>query len=548
MASEPVLPPLIAGGGDNSSLADSAFEGSSSDPAVFSSDDLRDASCDDYVSSHRKRLYRGAWWGLNKTRRKLRRTIDSGVFMGSEGTDGSADDVLEELHGRSPLSTGINGEVRRPSAQGGLDIFSLASQRRQIQTISTHDNRFHPYSPASIAPRIAIESRADNIIGRCLEGGVDRVDLSGQRLNFLSNSTISQLKHLVKTPQYESASLDSDSFESMIPSIDLQLQSNLLRSLPSALFQLEHLTILNLRYNYLSELHPAIANLTNLEELHLDGNDLRYLPYEILKLLGKDGKLRRLLLCSNPLLKLAAEPIAGQTGLLSAADAVAEVVRARAHARAKDAEKRESVPAGEQQPSSQSHPSSNQPEDWEPRHLISTSLKLLAIDGSLYTNPTSTITPPCPIISSSAGSSLGVATPGPPSSVFTSSSVSAAPSLFETALRVCHSNDALEHLPALLPLDTPESVSRALRETLRIKESEDERVCTVCGKWYLLPRTEWIEWWDCIPPPPGVPRIPPATVEEEVTKTIARAVPLIRKGCSWACRPGVPPRTEKAGK
>lgn len=82
----------------------------SSDPALFSSDD--DPSADNYTQERRKKKYRGPWFQQRpaseagsqdtqdnvpekKTKRTFERQFDSGVFMGSDGTD--FDDVLEEL-------------------------------------------------------------------------------------------------------------------------------------------------------------------------------------------------------------------------------------------------------------------------------------------------------------------------------------------------------------------------------------------------------------------------------------------------------------------
>lgn len=41
--------------------------------------------------------------------------------------------------------------------------------------------------------------------------------------------------------------------------------------------------------------------------------------------------------------------------------------------------------------------------------------------------------------------------------------------------------------------------------------------CSVCRKIYVVPRTEWLEWW---------------SVEGE------GGLPFLRRGCSWGCVPG----------
>ncbi|KAN0061266.1 hypothetical protein ACQY0O_006112 [Thecaphora frezii] len=66
--------------------------------------------------------------------------------------------------------------------------------------------------------------------------------------------------------------------------LNLFLAQNYLTKLPSALFQLQNLRVLSLRFNRLERLPPAIGELQNLTELNIANNQLRYLPAEILRL------------------------------------------------------------------------------------------------------------------------------------------------------------------------------------------------------------------------------------------------------------------------
>jgi len=69
---------------------------------MFSSDDLAEASLDNYVSPRRKKQYRRPWWDGDRTRRDLvkaqaRRNLDSGIFMSSDSSnpdDGFTTEVL----------------------------------------------------------------------------------------------------------------------------------------------------------------------------------------------------------------------------------------------------------------------------------------------------------------------------------------------------------------------------------------------------------------------------------------------------------------------
>jgi hypothetical protein len=129
----------------------------SSDPAIFSSDD--DPSAENYTQERRKKKYRGPWYQQQpasdsgsldqnendqqkKGKRKLERQYDSGIFMGSDGTD--IDEVMENLP-----------NMRGPALS--LRLSRVAQTERPIP------------SPEDLA-------RAQ--IDRCLEEGEESIDLS----------------------------------------------------------------------------------------------------------------------------------------------------------------------------------------------------------------------------------------------------------------------------------------------------------------------------------------------------------------------------------
>ena len=124
----------------------------SSDPAVFSSDD--DPSADNYTQDRRKKKYRGPWYNQRpacdasgehdsrrKTKRPFERQFDSGVFMGSDGTDIDEESAQFEREG-APLS------LRKSSAA------------------------------RNVAPLPSAEDLASLLIKQCLEHGTETIDLS----------------------------------------------------------------------------------------------------------------------------------------------------------------------------------------------------------------------------------------------------------------------------------------------------------------------------------------------------------------------------------
>lgn len=99
----------------------------SSDPAVFSSDD--DPALDNYIEGRKKRKYVGTWFHqqpvassdsafedihsrpLPKTRRTFKRQLDSGVWMGSDGTDEGFDDMQLPMQPKLPELTVVRPAV-----------------------------------------------------------------------------------------------------------------------------------------------------------------------------------------------------------------------------------------------------------------------------------------------------------------------------------------------------------------------------------------------------------------------------------------------------
>lgn len=139
----------------------------SSDPALFSSDD--DPSADNYTQERKKKKFRGPWYRQRpasdegpqesqehvpekKSRRAFERQFDSGVFMGSDGTD--LDEVLEELESRNASTLPL--PLR------------------------------HSRGTQSTRPLPTPEELVQGQIQRCLEEGNENIDLSYVALNSLS--------------------------------------------------------------------------------------------------------------------------------------------------------------------------------------------------------------------------------------------------------------------------------------------------------------------------------------------------------------------------
>lgn len=284
MADEPTLPILPAVSWDEGSQSFSqgsrkrakvgpgnvALPGNnSSDPAIFSSDD--DPGLDNYVSGRRKRKYFGSWYQQQPTssdstfsevrtlpqpKRAFKRQLDSGVYLGSDGTD--SDGLFE------PSDPSVAPPVLRLEK---------------------------PVVRVSEAERAAREK-----VNRCIETGDELVDFWSMGLEKLSNDTINPLSQVECIPQVTK----DVAFEPKEPELKVYLGRNRLTQLPGALFDITHLTVLSLRENKLTELPSAIGKLKNLRELNVAQNRLRYLPSEFLRLFESDSNLVRLTVFPNP--------------------------------------------------------------------------------------------------------------------------------------------------------------------------------------------------------------------------------------------------------
>lgn len=275
--SEPSLPPLrgIQLEGPATRLRKRVREAhpptltTSSDPAVFSSDDDPDVT--NYAEGRRKKRYVGSWFQYTpassdsafgedrpsmpapRPSRAFERNLDSGVYLAS---DGAESDSFESL----------DMPVRE------------------------------------VLPKISESERALRAkIDACLDSGVGIVEHSGTDLEELSGDTVAPLAQFTYIPNVQ----PGVAFVQEVPKLQLYLYHNRLTRLPGPLFDVMHLTTLSLRGNQLTEVPQAIYKLQNLTELNLSQNRLQHLPVELLDLLDVRAPFRMLAIWPNPLFRPA---------------------------------------------------------------------------------------------------------------------------------------------------------------------------------------------------------------------------------------------------
>lgn len=156
----------------------------SSDPALFSSDDIPSSSLENYdgqqVEHSRKRRYRGTWWGemAKEVKRKRadfkeKRNMDSGVWMGSD--ESSSDCLL------SSEASSCDDFIARAWAGQNQEADSKFAGSR-IETVNDNQNSQNSGPVfAARSLRNAEESQehrnARATVNECLEKGQESVDL-----------------------------------------------------------------------------------------------------------------------------------------------------------------------------------------------------------------------------------------------------------------------------------------------------------------------------------------------------------------------------------
>jgi hypothetical protein len=90
----------------------------------------------------------------------------------------------------------------------------------------------------------------------------------------------------------------------------------------------------------------------------------------------------------------------------------------------------------------------------------------------------------------------------------------------------------------MLPEPCPEYFPELLTTVAAKKESGRTR-CTICKRAFIIPRTEWIEWWEItkITDKGMASAASPLRQVENERDALERMVPLMRRGCSWLCVP-----------
>ncbi|EAL87342.1 hypothetical protein KXW98_002211 [Aspergillus fumigatus] len=465
----------------------------SSDPALFSSDDIPASGLENYnapVSSGdavgRKRRYRGTWWGETvvdpKRKRadfKDKRLVDSGVWMGSD--ESTAESLLPSE------DASIWGEDLMRNMQTSTSAGACSERQMGAASSQPANSQLRPTVSQPRGPRKVEEPRehqlARTIVNDCLEKGQDSVDLSNGNLRALPSGLLRPLQYLTKLPSVREPPISEEGYSSLKPFLRLFLAGNALTAVSGEIFELDSLRVLSLRNNKLTEIPPAIRKLTMLQEINLAVNRLRCLPWELLWLIRK-GDLKHLMVRPNPLL---------QTNDV-------EVTRWYTPDGSDAASPEEALKA--------CHYEGPPPEEaWAPIQVAISPIRRFNMEG-------------IPITDGQSGALPLRSSDDTPSHV---------PSLREVSLLAFSKSAYCDQISESEMIGYPELMVRLLRQAKGVRNAGG-RSCSICHRSFVIPRTEWIEWWDCSTYENGLKR--PRCPGEQL-----RPLPFRRFGCSWACVP-----------
>ena len=487
----------------------SDYGSGSSDP-VFS-EDASEGDAADYEQPFRRRrkCIKGPWWQQrSRAKLSLRRSMarrgrvklaDSGIWMGSDSTDSTADFSFADREEDPAIESTTSRTLTRPN-----------------------DTR----PPA--------EALALSAIHACLESGQEMIDLTNLDLESLPSSILQPLHQLIRNSHTNHPQPPTeDEFRSLTPSIQLFLSGNKLASLPAELFSLTNITVLSLRNNSLESIPPAICRLQHLEELNISQNNIKHLPWELCDLIQAKGNSRRIILRPNPFVEPA--EISGPYPLPRPNTTPAELIDALSkwgetngafHDKMRQWYQRDDLPWGvreelelrlkvgrtrranyvqEVSRAGQELRLSEEPLIF----LAPSAISFFDVDGSTLRGATRH--DQC----SERGAHLGAADLPPHSH-----GSHVVPSLLETSLR--HVQQAYSSLELQ---DIPETYPAGLRKALRTtaeNASYGGEVCTTCGRSFIIARAEWIEYWfNGFPSQEGL-------TQESI-------LPFLRRTCSWRC-------------
>ena len=308
--------------------------------------------------------------------------------------------------------------------------------------------------------------------------------------------------------------------------------------------EVENLVFLTIRNNNISELPQAIGRMWELKELNVSCNGLRWLPWELMRIMGSNaGHLVRFRCRPNPLF------IPASTDNVTMLRAFGDTLDATKAESNRLKEIRGRLSGNKQRKKKNKNVClyidwarkinkelnkrlENQPKQGplmrvSGKHFKSAPIRL-GMTAITYFDNKGALMPNSPLAPSSLPEHQSILAPvkfeykaSMPSIADSVAGRSGAPSLKEACLRVCVRNTGFKDIDKIVPADAPQAIWNAIGWAKRTKEDYIKQ-CSVCWRQYVMPRAEWVEYWHCEP-------------DSLLCTTENIAVPVLRRVCSWGC-------------
>lgn len=173
----------------------------------------------------------------------------------------------------------------------------------------------------------------NRILNERLEINHDTYTFSELDLEDKDIAHIGKLKSVIKNVPDPGNDLPAEGqYRDFVPEIYVNLGDNLLRHLNPALFDVQNITTLILCDNHIQELPAQISKLCNLQELNIARNELRWLPFDFLKLMqeASGGIFDIMSNNGNPWLMPKDAQILREASIIPLHDSLKHVIRASA--------------------------------------------------------------------------------------------------------------------------------------------------------------------------------------------------------------------------
>ena len=324
--------------------------------------------------------------------------------------------------------------------------------------------------------------------------------------------------------------------------LKIYLYRNSLRKVPPALMELGNLTVLSLRHNQITELPQSIGGLWEMYELNVAANQLRWLPWELLRLFGSPaGKLYQLHVRPNPLFEPCAPVSADGYHFRPFADttesANENVKRYRSMIKKMEKNNDDGRHDGKifyftwaktvNKVLRERLSDPDCPRIRWPRKTFKSTPIFLGMTPIAYFDRHGRVLESSPTPPSLLSAEQTVLAPTAtrskaalPEIADSAAGTGGVRTLFEMALHASVQSNWFRDIERLLPHDVPDLVAHGVEAGKRYME--DRRLCSVCGKPCIMPRAEWIEYWHCSP-------------DNLVCSTETIALPVLRRACTWGC-------------